>query len=355
MKNLILPVIFLFALLTCCCTKKETKEEQKPTYEPNQMLTNIYDNIIVVGFDSLSRTSDSLNASVIRFADNPTSQNLQSAKQNLVNTWKKFQHITPFMFGPSDDGISTLNNRINVFPVNATKIENSISGGNFTFNDFNYNVRGFGAIDYLLYHDSEANIIAQMTSNRKNYIKAVALDIKTRVTNVKNSWNNFRSNFVNDSETGISSNFTQLFNTNIQAFESIKNFKLGLPLGLRIGQTTTEPNQVEAFYSGISNELIYENIIAIENVWNGKNGQGFDDILATLGNNTLKTNTENQFQAIKTAYLQIPNSKLSDLITNGNSTPNGLFNAMASHTRYIKSELSSALNITITYSSNDGD
>ncbi|TAF74831.1 MAG: hypothetical protein EAZ53_07170 [Bacteroidetes bacterium] len=360
-------VVFAFSVLLfiSCCTKKEDTTKPEETNISKLFVENQYDNIIIPAFADLKSNTDVLAIRINNFANNPTQSSLDSAQIAYENAAIAFQYVAPLNFGPSEDGITGLKENVNTFPVNTTDIETFITNNNFSLNDFRRECRGLGAIDYLLHTitGSDAAVLAKYgagSDNRKNYLKAVANKIKSQVDAANDKWVAYRTTFTSDLSTNASSSITKLFNAMLIAHEDIKNYKLALPLGLRAGQTSTQPTQVEAYYSGISMKLIEHNIKAVENVWqckskSGTKGKGFDEKLLVINKKDLIANIQNQFNAIYSAYQKVETGRFSDLIANNATNSTALLSNVSALTRFIKSDLSSALGLTISYTSNDGD
>ncbi len=344
------------------CSQKRKNPEPVPVLNPKPILENIFDNLIIPNFRDVAQKSDSLVINIEKLCANPNQTNLENAKINFENTFISYQHISPYMFGPSTDGITDIGVLINLFPIDKIEIERSITGGNLVINNANRKICGFGAMDYLLYHTNETNLIIELSDiNRRNYLKAVANDIKIKISNANLNWKNYRNTFVEDTKLTAQSAINELFNANVKAYELIKNDKLGIPLGIVIKQASgTRPTDVEGYYSGITKQLLLENVKAVENTWlgkskNGNDGTGFDDLLSEK-NTTLKENTKKQFLVIYSEINKISeNEKISDLITNQYPKITAIFTQISSNTRYLKSELASALGLTLTFDSNDGD
>ncbi|TAG52343.1 MAG: hypothetical protein EAZ27_12415 [Cytophagales bacterium] len=360
MRNLIIVSILL--ILSCCSSKKSNNPEELPTVKIEPVLINIFDNLIVPNFEDLSSTTTDLETAFDNFTNNPNQVNLDSVQNKYLKAYISYQYVSPFMFGPSLNGISDLSFLVNTFPSDTTQIKIRATDGNLNFADFKHDTRGFGALDYLLFHKNDTEIISELSNtNRKDYLKKVITEMKSSINTTKTNWINYRTIFVSDAKISAQSSINQLFNANVKSHELVKNYKLGIPLGLisRVS-SVINPNQIEARYSGYSLKLLQESLKAVENTWLGKsknniNGNGFDDLL-NQKNETLKNNTLQQFSNIQNAYNQIPlNENMVNLINNDKSSLAGLFNQVTSNTRFIKSELASALSLSVTYSSNDGD
>lgn len=351
--------------LLSCNTENNNATKPDETTITKLFVENQYESNILPAFSDLKTSTDNLVIQIKNFITNPNQTNLDAAQLAYENAAIACQYIKPFNFGPSEDGITALKENINTYPVNSNSIENYILANDTSFNNFKRETRGLGTIDYLLHTitGTDVAVLANYGSGsdfRKNYLMAVANKIKRQVDATNTGWIAYKSTFTTDFSTNASSSTTKLFNSMLIAYEEIKNYKLALPLGLRAGQTKSEPMQVEAYYSGISLKLIEHNLKAIENVWQCKSktgikGKGFDDKLIAANKADLVSKTQNQFKEIYATLTNVESERLSKLISEDSKNTTNLLSSISSMTRFIKSDLSSALGLTITYSSNDGD
>src|SRR5690606_6381612 len=109
-------------------------------------------------------------------------------------------------------------------------------------------------------------------------------------------------------------------------------------------------------------ELIATNFASIRQIYFGdsfenQQGKGFDDYLKAVdGGEALVSETLLQMNATQQAIENIPAGRLSEQIANNNySAAEAVHTELSRLTRFIKSDMSSMLGISITYSSGDGD
>lgn len=353
------------AWLTIGC-KKDKNPQDQASFQRKPMLENYANQLIIPAYQELSLAVDTLVVQIDSFINSPNATSLLQAQQAWTNAYITFQYANAYNFGPAgEQGLNkSLVEEIGTFPVSPSKIEQAISNNSFNFNDFNRDARGFLTIEYLLFaNDPQTTITNFQDTIRQNYLNQCAQNLKQRIQNVLNAWNNgYKNDFINDESTSAGSSTSNLYNEFVKSFESIKNYKLGLPLGKRPGQTQPEPTLVEAYYSKQS-KLFYEHHLkAIENIWHGKNkngqdGTGFYEYLQSVeGGSTLIQNTLNQWQNIMNVAAQVPNSPdISTQIIQAPAPLEALHTELQKHTRFFKSDMSSLLGIYITYSSGDGD
>jgi predicted lipoprotein len=366
--NLVITqIIFAFSfccLFSSCEEKKDTSNST--SFDRKIMLQNYADNFIKPAFIDLQSKTNALQSSVITFTQTPNSQNLTNLQVAWENAYTAFQSANAYNFGAAgEDGIrKTLVEEVATFPVSVTKIEDNIKSNTTSLNDFSRDNRGFLAIDYLIFDIQKNNtkIIENFAAqNRKNYLIALTNKIKTQIDAVVESWNGtYRTEFINNSGKEAGSSTAIFYNEFVKSYETLKNYKVSLPLGKRAGQIKAEPDKVEAYYSGKSIKMMREHFTDIENIWygktkNGLQGVGLKQYLESVENGkTLVASTELQIAAVKknlallseteTFAQQLASAALNDLNTE-----------LQKLTRFFKSDMSSLLGITITFLSNDGD
>lgn len=364
----LLPLFFaLCASLFFACGDKDGNSE--PNFDRSAMLRNYADNLIKPAYNDLSTEIAILKTAINAFVANPSVSTLNASQEAWLKTYKTWLYASAYNFGPA--GPEGLDKRLSIeiatFPASSEGIETAISNGTTSVDLFNRDTRGFFGVEYLLFdlNEDNASIVSKFeaSQDRKTYLINIINDIQTRVKTVSDAWNGtYFNEFVNNTGTDAGSSTSQLYNNFVLSFETIKNVKIELPLGKRPGQETIAPQLVEAYYSGESLEMMKIHLATIEAIYygtskTGTTGIGFKDYLETVeGGPELITSTATQLTNVKNALQAIPlTPSLSEQIQN-NPQPIEEFRVeLQKHTRFFKSEMSSKLGISITYSSGDGD
>jgi len=356
----------LASMLLFGCKKKE-EENTLATYNRSALLTHYHDRLIMPAFQSLDDAAKALEMASIRFANEPTSANLLQARARLDSAFKFFQYVYAFDFGPAELPSGTLTQEIGTFPVDTNQIEAYIAVSDTSFNNFRRDTRGLNALDYLLWGKKQRQLDIMLSvdtvASKRAYIRAVARHLSAQVALAKANWSNYKSTFVGSTGTEAGSSIANLFNTFNIGFETLKNFKLGLPLGRRAGQAQAEPNKVEAYFSGKSTGYALRHFQHILQVWegmgaNGIDGPGFREYLlaAKEPGARLVSDTEIQVNKAIVSGNNLPlNQPLSGLISANDQRVFDFFNELMATTRFFKSEMASLTGIAISYSSGDGD
>lgn len=358
-----ISLIFILGITFFSCNKEEGDSSGNTQFDVSTLLTNAADNIIIPAYEEATASAKQMKDAKDTFVSAPTDVNLE----NLQTAWKTafidWQTAGAFNFGPAEENtFKSILEDINTFPVDESLIEQYITDGDNSLNNFDRDTRGFSAIDYLLYANDQSSTLAsfQDDSDRLDYLSAVIDDIYTRIETAKNGWTNgYRDSFVGNTSTSAGSSISIYYNQFLRYYENIKQFKLGLPAGLQVGQSGTQPELLEARYEDdLALDLIEAHLAITEDIWYGRgsdgtDGIGFDDWLTTLGETELLSNTQTSIEEINTAVGNITNVK-SDL-ENNFSVIETAVTEMQEHTRYYKSDLSAVIAISITFNSGDGD
>ncbi|MBK8191955.1 MAG: imelysin family protein [Lewinellaceae bacterium] len=365
--SLFLPGLAVLLLFHACSS--DNGNGPSDSFDRQAMLRNYADNLIKPAYADLLGNTGSLRASVAAFNASPSTLELGALQTAWAAAYSSWQYANAYNFGPAgEEGLRKgLIEEIGTFPASKSKIEDAILSGQWNLQDFNRDARGFPAMEYLIFGENQnaAEVAGAYVTdaNRRNYLAALADDLVDRVTEVSSAWNGpYYDAFIQNDGTDVGSSTSALYNEFVRSYEAIKNFKLGLPLGKRPGQTQTEPQLVEAYYSDASIPSLRIHFSAIEDIWygrakNGQDGIGFREYLESVeGGTALIASTETQLAAVKAALAAVPNQPgMSEQIAGDKTALENLYTELQKMTRFFKSDMSSLLGIAITFSSSDGD
>ncbi len=362
-------------ILSINCSKSSSKSGSNSTTAGNSdsILVNLGENIILPSYQQLATAVNSLDSSIGDFNSSPNATKLGNVQALFKTAYVAWQSASEYdYFGPASTNQPVLS-ALNVWPTNATLIDSNIRINSDNVNTFaNTAAKGFPALDYLLF-GAGGNTLTNYTSdaeaaNRKSYLAAVSADIKTESNAVLTAWSASGSNYINTFITGsgnsVSSSLGLLINSMDQDFEILKNDRLGIPLGLiPVGVTSPVlPQEVEAYYSGISAQLALAQLKAVQGIFLGNSVKGNG-----LGLITYLVNAKAQYNggllsdSITAAFtldvtdLQAVPDPLSQTIQSNPASAQAAFNESQKLVALLKTDMPSALGVLITYGDNDGD
>lgn len=377
----VFQVFFLF-LIVCCLVSCSNDDTLQPvdSFDRTTLLESQLQNVILPRLSKSKESADKLQEDVANFIQNPSVSTLQVAKQQWIVAYKDWIKISFLDFGPGEGTFGTITENIGTFPVRVQNgvsdagatlkgIETLIAEGDVTLNNFFRDTRGFLGLEYLLFSENEAFIVEKFTvasqfETRRQYTTAVVNDIKNRISELHTAWNgSYKSTFLASKGTDVGSSTSLLYNSFLKHFEQLKNFKIGVPSGLRAGQTKSEPEKVEGYYCGLSLEFAVLHFESVKSLYRGydsdsANTIGFTHYLRSIsGGEALIQSTESQMKSIDSVLVQLSANALplSQKIQSQDPLVNSLFTELSKLTRFIKSDMSSLMGISITFSSGDGD
>ncbi|MDX2285050.1 MAG: imelysin family protein [Bacteroidia bacterium] len=362
MNNTLKLLWIPLALLLGAC---KPEGPQEPDFDRQAMLTHYADQLILPAYTALQTRTAALQAAYTAFDTDRSEASLAVLRQAWLEAAIAWQSANAYNFGPAGEaGIRKgLIEEIGTFPANEARIEDLIAAGDISLNNFSRDTRGFPSIEYLIFGSDQpvSEVLAALEApSRRAYLGAIVQHLHTRVSETLAAWSSYRADFTANAGTDAGSSTSLLYNEFVRSFESIKNFKVGLPAGLRAGQTQAAPQLVESRYAKQSRALMGAHLDAIGRIYYGQgssDGPGLYEYLrAVTGGPELAAATETQWNAVQSALAQIPAAAdFGALIAAGDPRVAALHTELQKHTRYFKSDLSSLLGIAITFSSGDGD
>lgn len=369
----VISIALLFIVMVGCkkegCTdstadnydKKAKKDDQSCEYTTayrTDMLRTIGNEIIIPRYQHWNNQVTQLETDFNTFKSTPNTAMLQALKQSHKNAWVAWQQCSVFEFGPAEN--VSLRASINTYPTDTTGIENNITNGNYDLTSFlNIDRKGFPALDYLFKYSDPA--VLGSNTDRLQYVEDVIQDIKTNSNSVYNAWistdGNYIESFVNANGTDVSSSLSLLVNQFNYDYELLKNAKLGIPLGKPL--TTPMPEMAESYYGGYSATLAKERLVTLFELYKGVDQNSvdqisFNDYIVYLGNNSLSNDIVTQFEVAIEALNEV-NDPLTDALKNNYSVVDAAYEEIQKLVTYIKTDMATEMEVSITYQDGDGD
>jgi uncharacterized protein len=362
MNDLRLVLLCVIGMIGFSSCKDDVKDPD--TFNRSEMLSYYADNLIVPGYTATETAVVELQTAVNTFLADRNATTLQLAQEKWTSAFLAFKRVNAYNFGPAgEDGLrKSLQEEVATFPISDTKMQNILNGAAYNLNDFNRDARGFLAIEYLIFSQTLSNeeLLASFDSAQKrDFLVALTADVLSRISTVKQAWtSSYRSSFVSNNGTDAGSSTSLLYNEFVKSYENLKNFQLGLPCGLRPGQTGVAPNLVEAFSSGQSITFIKAQLNSLENIWRGGSDEkGFKKYLMSVtGGPALVSTTEAALGMVRQKMdVLLESIPMQQQLIDNPQPIIDLHTEIQKNTKNYKSDLSSLIGIAITYSSGDGD
>ncbi len=349
-----------------CKTDKSTSCNQG--YNQAALFTNTADQVIIPALNMMQDKMSQLDGAIQDFTDNPTMDNKATAQQKFRDAYIQWQQVEYLNFGPSE--AVQLNQKMNNFPLNVALLEANIQFGTYDLDAADNYYSGFPAMDYLLFVDGEASLEKFTTdadaATYKSYLNEVSELMLSNLNTVKQNWDNgYKNDFINNTGTADGSSISLLLNALNENFETTKRDRLGIPSGYHEINVPSFPDRVEGNYSQLSETLLRANITAAQNLFRVNNNSNAESLMDYVGYSeatkegvSLDIAINNQFEAILDNLDNISSDYSNDLslaIENSDPALQSSYAAMANQVVYMKTDMPSALCVSITYIDNASD
>ena len=330
------------------------------------ILVNLGTNIILPAYQQLSTGVTALDGAVIAFNAAPTLTTLATAQDVFKTAYKNWAACSQFEFGPAADAFLTTH-FTNAFPTDTLTIKSNVNGATYSIDGLgNFAAQGFPALDYLLFAYGNDASLARFTSDAhaagaKLYLAALTASLKSKTTAVVNAWTStYLTKFSNATGVDAGSSLSLLLNAYVMDFDvTLQNYKIGIPIGT-YGPTTLPkaPAKVEAYYSGLSDQLLIAQVQAFQKIYLGGSGGGVDDKVAatSVQKNGVSLNEaiKNQLAAVLAKMQALP-EPLSTGVQNNSTLITDAYTEVRKLTVLLKVDMSSALGVKISFQDDDGD
>lgn len=349
----ILVVVFFSFLLQSC--KKD--EEELEDFDKQALAANLSSNIIIPSVNEFYNNISDLQSVFTSFKNDNSQQNLELVRNSWKQAYFTWQTVKIFDFGPIRN--IGMKGAIATYPSDTSDIQNNIVAGSYSLSSAaNVDAIGLTALDYLFYRAGALDSL-QNNLNCTNYVGDLISKMVSEANTINSEWASYESTFNSSTGTSSTSSFSLFINEYNRDFELAKTAKVAIPLGKQ-SLDVPLPEYIEARYSGISLELLFESLKALRKVYNGNhfsgdtNGIGLDDYLLHLERSTLDNTIDSNFDEMLNKVQTFNNTFEEEINTNINGL-NELYLMLQGQVVNIKTDMTSALGVLITYQDNDGD
>lgn len=313
-------LLFFIALLWSSC--------QKVIYTANfsNILLSESDVVIIPTYETLNNNAKVLVQRLQDFKLHQDSTRLQIAKDAWKNTKKPWENSQAFVFGPVEN--QGYNKAMNSWPIDISGIKQIIQGTNEISKEYldiqDGFLKGFHAIEYLLYDSTGNKSASQFTKREIDYMIAAAMSLQGSTQNLFNFWNKDGNDFgANLRNAGIGG----IYNTQKTALTELTggmSFLIAELTNIKIEKPYKNKNtEFEASrFSNNSKDDFINNLKSIQNVYlgstNGIDGAGISALIAQY-NPTLDIRVKDEIKVAIQSIENIPRSYNNAIFMNGPS------------------------------------
>jgi putative iron-regulated protein len=279
----------VFLLSNCKKDPVTEPDPEIPSANLNEVvLADLSANVAQATYNDLADQSSFLYNAIQTFTITSSDGNLATCRALWKNSRQAWEQSEGFLFGPvSTDNIDP---RIDTWPVNYTDLD-SVLNSPAIFSDSYIDgledaLRGFHPIEYLLFGKGGAKTAAQFTTREKEYLMALAINLKKLTADVSQSWNPAVSKNYCIEFTKAGSGST-VYPTKRAAYEEVVNAMAGICDEVANGKleeplVANNPELEESPFASNSIKDFTNNIVSVSNIYFGKykkDGAGIEDIV----------------------------------------------------------------------------
>ena len=353
--------ILLFVISVVSCNEDESSENTN-NFDVRALLEEVTINNVIVSVNEFQDQSESLSDAVEAYLGEMNEDNLLDVRNQWKSTALTYASIYAFNIGDVRDQFfhqalynwPTLPNTIESFIANNDEINESF------IMSISPQAKTLSGLEYLIYKDSLSTTNQEflVSVNRQNYLRLIALELKTQANRLLNVWqesgDNYANVFANSQATGIEGSFNKLYNGLFNVIDTGKVTKIGKPAGLENSENTN-PELTQAYFSNSSLDILKANILSIEEIYFNPNGIGISDyVFSVIRNDELNNAIKNKIDEVYNSINAIPGPLFQSIIENPNEVAD-LHKKLEELGILFSVDVRSVLSIIITSTDNDGD
>jgi predicted lipoprotein len=191
-------IVALSLLYIAGCTPDSPPYIQPQPIETPEVNNNIATNVINVQFKEVDEKIQSLYQAVSNFTTQRTQATLDTARGRWRESHEWWCESQAMAMGPSQD--KQLSAQIDSFPVVVADLEQIIKTTPIINEDiiqgFSGSLKGFHALEYLLFGYSGTKQISEFTPKEFEYISALAREMERQARSVRYAWDPTKGNYV---------------------------------------------------------------------------------------------------------------------------------------------------------------
>jgi putative iron-regulated protein len=275
-RSMVAPAIVLSALaLTGCFTSSDEKGDP---LDFSPIIASVADSVIYPTYVDLAAKAAALETALQTLNTSTSPQNLNAARVAWRAARAPWEKSEGFLFGPVDN--KSIDPSIDTWPLDSTSLKSILAGTTALDETFisnqQDNVRGFHAIEYLLFGTDSTKDEGDFTPREKQYLVAAAANFKARVDTLKDSWSATKGNFLADFKTAGTGSTVyrsrraaaqELLGGMVGICDEVASAKISNPFG-----PPADPREEESRFSRNSTTDFANNIRSVRNLYLGTYG-----------------------------------------------------------------------------------
>ena len=353
-------------LILSSCGSSDDNMPSGDGYDRSNLLTNIYDNIIIPSYEVFYNDIQLLENNVTALISNPNPSQfeLDEVRSSWELAYKSWQSVEMFNLRKAEE--LSYSSIMNAYPCIEINIEDYMSDSVFEISSFTPSLlgaTGFPAVGYMIYAKESSLLHGGGPNEATTYLNALVQNMKNNTELVYNDWLSARSEFISSTANTRTSSLNIILNEFVKYFEKkVRTSKIANPINY-FGDQQPDPTQVESYYKrDLCKPLLMEAFSSVKRFYNGEsrlgvNGEGLSDYLGFLDRQELDLTINNQFINIEQNIELLDNDFVAQLDLDGATGQlRSTFLSMQNLVTYFKTDmLVVSFGIELDYQDNDGD
>jgi putative iron-regulated protein len=207
--------VVLINFTACKKSKTEIAIPEDPGILKKDVLSGVASNVIYATYSDMTAKANSLYSSCVNFSTASNAGSLATAQQAWKDVRSAWEQSEGFLFGPVS--VDNIDPRIDTWPIDFQRLDSVLATSNAltaTYVDgLEESLKGFHPIEYLLFGNGGTKTAAQFTAREKDFLIALADNVRTLCTNAKTAW-----------DPATSGNYTSLYtNANGGVYPTVRS------------------------------------------------------------------------------------------------------------------------------------
>ncbi|MVX34673.1 MULTISPECIES: imelysin family protein [Myroides] len=279
MKTRLLAVgfIILSSIAFSCSSNSDETETPKVDDLYKNVLTDLTQKVITETYKDLNIKATELQDAVNVFAKSSTDENLEKVKKAWVDTRKPWEQSEGFLYGPVET--QGLDPAMDTWPVDVEAMNNILKSNQpitAKLISANHEARGFHLIEFLVWGEDGLKKADQLSDRQIEYLVAATEDLQLNTKYLYDAWRADKGNYgkifisagpSNNKYPSYQAALEELVDGLFTIADEVGTGKIEEPLNPE--GSTPMPEKEESRFSNNSKQDFIDNIISIQNVYNG--------------------------------------------------------------------------------------
>ncbi len=268
-------VSLLFSLSACQKADSSGTEPVSTTESDRDILASFVDSVVLETYQELANRSAELDTAVAQLVTAPSEASFQAARGAWVAARIPWEQSEAFLYGPVDT--FGYDPAMDSWPLDHAGLDAAIAAyANIDVDTVDPSLKGFHAIEFILFGYEKAKTLAGLSSQEKSYLRALTLNHKAVTGRLLKAWKEgiagksaFALALKNAGESGndfyptTQAAIQELLEGMVGIADEVANNKIAQPFDQQ------DPNLVESQFSFNSLDDFQNNIRSIRFTYQG--------------------------------------------------------------------------------------